>query len=453
MVERRIEKLKQELASGIINEIIKTLGDDSTYSKIRSRYRIQADEIEKNHGIDIMRYFEPVLSSFSSNKKRGTYRILTTLSLHKSSDELISQIKAIIGSVSKVTRTEQVLAELSEVKAAQEVLELMSTAEEYLAKRDDTVENVIVNLMSFKASAFTPAGFEFLLAKALCLIFQVPLYVEYGVEFELEREPAAVWRGRINEQKLDFAPGGMSDIIVYTRSKQYVLVEATLRTTRTQCETEIEPIFTHVSEVAKKHKVGKDIFVVFIAPELLELTYDRLKQLASMYDVIYLDANGFAKVALVSDFIPGLSHYSLTGLLKSLHQVLLSSRTLTMFVKETEKELGRWMSETTQSFINTFMATKVYEKLVELGKLVSIMNLVQILGKDRQVRKYYEIIGVSKEELEEAIDRDIKQFTSYASLLGLIREINGHVEALPIDVYETGLYKTLGKMKKIVSAK
>jgi hypothetical protein len=452
MVERKIENLKQELARIVIANIIKDLGDNATYSKIKSRYRLQVDEIEKDYGIDIMSYFDTVLSSFPTSKKKGIYSVSTTLIPPKTKNEIINQIKTLIDSLGKATKIEKMLAELPEVRLGREITDLMLTPDEYLAKRNDSVENVIKSLTTFNPAVFEPATYEFLIAKVLCIIFQLPIFIEYSVDFEPEREPCIVWRGAINKTSLKFAPGGMSDIIVYTRSKQYLLIEATLRVTRTQWETEIEPIFTHVTEVTRKYKIdNEDIFVVFVAPQLLELTYDRLRQLANLYNIAYLDNHELAKLASVSNFIPGLSHYSLTGLMKSLHQVLLNARTLTMFTKNQEKELERWISEITRSFINTFMAIKIYETLVKSNKLTSIINLIKAITQDAQVIKYYEMIGVPLNELEEVIRRDVRQFLSYASLLGLVREINGYVEALPLEVYETGLYKTLGKIKKLCS--
>jgi hypothetical protein len=452
MVERKIENLKQELARIVIANIIKDLGDNATYSKIKSRYRLQVDEIEKDYGIDIMSYFDTVLSSFPRSKKKGIYSVSTTLIPPKTKNEIIDQIKTLIDSLGKATKIEKMLAELPEVRLGREITDLMLTPDEYLAKRNDSVENVIKSLTTFNPAVFEPATYEFLIAKVLCIIFQLPILIEYSVDFEPEREPCIVWRGAINKTSSKFAPGGMSDIIVYTRSKQYLLIEATLRATRTQWETEIEPIFTHVTEVTRKYKIdNEDIFVVFVAPQLLELTYDRLRQLANLYNIAYLDNHELAKLASVSNFIPSLSHYSLTGLMKSLHQVLLNARTLTMFTKNQEKELERWISEITRSFINTFMAIKIYETLVKSNKLTSIINLIKAITQDAQVIKYYEMIGVPLNELEEVIRRDVRQFLSYASLLGLVREINGYVEALPLEVYETGLYKTLGKIKKLCS--
>ena len=108
------------------------------------------------------------------------------------------------------------------------------------------------------------------------------------------------------------------------------------------------------------------------------------------------------------------------------------------------------MFNVAEAFVNSFMAVKIYEKLVRQGGLVGFDELTDWLFRDKDVVQYYGIMAVSPREIHRAIRDELDRFVSYGSILGLIRQINQHVQALPIDGYENTLYTTLGHLKKLL---
>lgn len=243
----------------------------------------------------------------------------------------------------------------------------------------------------------------------------------------------------------------MSDVIAYTRSEHFVLGEATLRFTRTQWETEIEPIFTHVSEICKEHNISKDrVYLVFTTPELLEMTYERLKTVTRLYNVLYLDAKDFFMIASISNCIPGLSNYEVVKLFNNLNKTLNESRSFGSFKSNQKDEISHWMSNVAETFLNTFMAVKIYGKLARQSGLVGFGKLTGWLVKDKDVVQYYGIMAVSSGEIQRAIRDELDRFVSYGSILGLIKQVDEHAPALPINGYENTLYKTLGHLKKLL---
>lgn len=361
--------------------------------------------------------------------------------------EIIGEIKAIMGERS--AKFEQIMTKLREAKLGLELTEWMSGSDDYLKRRGETVESVLSDLNKFRETSYTPETFEYLMVKAFCVIFQLPIVVSYGAEFNVDAEPMVLWRGKISAGNVPetFAPGGASDAIVYLRGRTYLLAEATLRSTRTQWETEIEPIFTHAGNIEKKHKLGTDLFICLITPELLEQTYERLKTLTTLYNVFYLDVDDLYRMSLISSWIPGLPHHEITKLFKRLHSTLDSSVSFKMYTKSQKDQIRLWCGEITRDFARTFMSIKLYEKL-EDKQLMRTIEIADQLAKDTSVRNYLSMMGVPEEEIGKAIINSLKDYIAHASLLGLVMEVNGHVKRLPIDDFVNSMYKLLGLIRK-----
>jgi hypothetical protein len=453
VVEKLLEGLKRELAATILAEIVQTLGEQATLGKVRSRYRISADEIQTKVNINILNYFEETIQEFSANTKKGIIRV--PKKKFRSKNSIIKEITKVIEpsrAAKGVIKLDQFVQALPEFKASLEVREMMATPDEYLAKWNSSTDEVLQELQKFSPRKYDPTTYEFLLATTFAIIFQLPLYSEYGAEFDPEHQSGIVWRGRFGKSAEDFAPGGMSDVIAYTRSEHFVLGEATLRFTRTQWETEIEPIFTHVSEVCKEHNISKDrVYLVFTAPELLDMTYERLKTVTRLYNVLYLDAKDFFMIASISNYIPGLSNHEVIKLFNTLNKTLNESRSFGSFKNNQKGEISRWRSNVAEAFLNTFMAVKIYEKLAKRSDLVGFGELTDWLVKDNDVVQYYGIMAVTSEEIKSAVRDELGRFVGYGSILGLVKQVNQHAQALPINGYENTLYKMLGHLKKLLS--
>jgi len=451
VVEEKLESLKRMLALKIICDIIssyhaKRAGLKATRSRIRSDFLIKADEISKAYNINIESYFHEVIDSIPVDKKKGIYlpcRKVPKLGV----DDIIREIKAIIGK--RPANFDQILSMLHETKLGLELIEWMSGADDYLRRRGETVESVLHELSNFHEANYTPENFEYLIVKTLCLIFQLPIFVSYGAEFDINSENLVLWRGKISPGNVPeaFAPGGSSDVIVYFRGRRYLLVEATLRSTRTQWETEIEPIFTHAESIKRKYNLGSNLFICLIAPKLLEQTYERLKTLTSLHNVFYLDVDDLFRISLVSSWIPGLPHHETTKLFKRLHSALNSSISFNMYIQSHKDEIRLWYREITRNFARTFMSIKLYEKL-EDEKPMSIKDIAKQLINDNSVKDYLITMGVPQKEIEKAINKKLKDYIAHASLLGLLMEINGHIKRLPIDEFVNSIYKLLGLVRK-----
>lgn len=451
MVEEKLESLKKTLAMKIICDIVfsyyaKKADFKATRSTIRSDFLVKADEISKTHNINIESYFQEVINSIPVDRKKGVYlpcRKVPQMEI----DEIIKEIKALIGE--RAAKFDQILNKLKEAKLGLELTEWMSGADDYLKRRGETVESVLHDLYNFREANYTPESFEYLIVKALCLIFQLPIFVSYGAEFNIDSEPMVLWRGKISPGNVPetYAPGGASDIIVYLRGRNYLLVEATLRSTRTQWETEIEPIFTHAQSIKKKYNLGSELFICLVTPKLLEQTYERLKTLSVLHNVFYLDVDDLYRISLVSSWIPGLPHHEISKLFKRLYLTLSSSVSFNMYTQSQKDQLKLWCSEITRDFARTFMSIKLYEKL-EDKRLMPINDVATHLTNDSMVRDYLRTMGVPEREIAKAVASNLKDYIAHASLLGLLMEINGHIKRLPIDEFVNSIYKLLGLVRK-----
>ncbi|MEM1995772.1 MAG: AlwI family type II restriction endonuclease, partial [Thermoplasmatales archaeon] len=399
---------------------------------------------------------DEALSHFPANTNKGVYMLGDTLTKVKRTEEIVKEIRALV----EATRAKSSTLDASLLPIAmfgRAIKEKMKLPIDYLADWKTSPQDVLTTLTQISRNLSTflnkyknkaAAEFEFLTAKSMCILFQLPLLVEQGPSGP-KKESCVVWRGEVTDyQASRYAPGGASDILVHARGPYYVLIEATLRYSQRQWKEEIEPITRHQREFITKYRLSKeDVYLAFVVTEALSDTYDWLHPKADTYHIVILDVESLLKIVTASLHYWGMPHLQIRRLLDQLSRRMALDDEVDLYTSNLVRVVDQWCREILEPNMPTFLAIKAYRVLKSRGGIAKVMDVSNELAGEVEVRQYLSLLGRNTDYIEKKKQNWLHQLT----LLGLAREIDNMLIALTLDEFESRLLKALGYVSRIAS--
>ena len=444
-----IEPKERQLAHAIVSTVLKKLGKSAGWSAVKLQVFAYAQKIHDKYGVDVSTYIAEIIEEYPRNKKGQIY-LPDRLSHFPSPEKIASEISS--GFQKAVGPPEEVVEALSQY---QSLTTKMLGAEEYLERWNSDPKEVIKNLslMSRKrlvSRPSIPADFEFTVAKSLCILFQVPLYVEYSASLVPHAEECVVWRGKVkNNIPTHHAPGGGADILLCARGPYYLTVEATLRFSPRQWKEEIEPIFRHTKEFIEKNSLNnEDVYLLFVVGrELLEETYEWLNARSEDFNIVALNAETLLKLAKASLLTFSLTHAEVRRLLITLSRRLTRDSEVKVYITDMKRTVDDWIRSLLEPNFEVFLAVSAYEYLTKKDGVSKIDSISKSIAEKEEVTDYLNLLGRKKEDIK----RKTREWVHQLSILGLAREIDGYLKALPVEEFEAKMLKTYKHVLKITS--
>ena len=446
-----IKSKEEELAFAIIWKVLEEEGKKAEWSTVRLRSFSYAVDIFKKYGVDVSGLIPRVMEKFRRNKKTGEILLPKVISPPLSPDQIAREIGKGIKRIKGPP--EDVVAAAARY---QDLQEKMRGVDDYLANWNSSPSQVIGELFHSTKKIFfnkyeNPAAtFEFVVAKAFCTLFQIPLYIEYNAPFFPREEKCVIWRGGLENYKPKVhAPGGASDIVLFARGPYYLTIESTLRYSPRQWKEEIEPVFRHVKKFVEENDLGaEDVFLVFIvAQEIHKETYEWLHARSEEFKVVALNAENLSKIVKASLFTFSLTHAEIRRLLDSLYRRVTTDYSIALYIRDLKTIVDDWCRSLLEPNLSVFVAVKAYECLLKRRKLSGVMEISNELAKDEEVKDYMQMIGKEPSDIK----RRTRDWIHQLSILGLAREINGYLKALPIEEFENKALKTYGHIIRMSS--
>ncbi len=441
-----------ELAISSVREIIKEYGGKASWTQINDRW---IPAVSKYGDIYIVDLLDRALESFPHDSS-GSYSIPKTLVPLKNPSEIASEIKTTIDSSKKSGATFQAPM-LPVIRFAQAMKDKMKLADEYLSPWRSSVKEVISDLSTIGAdsNAFlskrgnsAPAEFEFTVAKSFSVIFQSPLYVEYGAVGRMRPGSSVLWRGQIeNYAPVNHAKGGGADILVYARGPYQLLAEVTLRYSSKQWKEEIEPIFRHAEDFINENRLSKeDVYMVFVVPkDVLSKTYEWLHLKAGGIQTAIFDVRSLAKLTVAVDYVWGLPHVEIRRLLETLSNRVAEDDEVSTYNKDLGRELDGWIRDALTPHLSTYIAVQAYAYLKKRNGYAKVNELAHDFENNTNIENYLSLTGRSLDYVR----RNKQDWIHQLSLLGLARSVADTLLALPSEEFENKYLKTYGFVTKL----
>jgi len=447
-----LKSKRLELAIAIVWEILEEEGGKANWTTIYAKW---IKKIAKYPQIYVGDLLDQALSYFPVDTRRGLYELTSSIVKPKRPDEIAEEIVREIEAVKAgTTRIQELISPISIF--GRSIKEKMKLPKDYLRDWRTTPEKVIeeLNYVSLNPSSFlrkyrkrAAAEFEFLVAKAMCILFQLPLVIEQSRE--PTKDLCVVWRGKaLNYQALEFAPGGASDIIIRARGPYYVLVEATLRYSPKQWKEEIEPVTRHLKEFIINNKLNhEDVYLIFITPkEIHSNTYDWLHLKSADYRIVVLDVDSLVKITTASMYYWGLPHLQIQRLFEQLSRRMAQNYDVKQYYEDLMMIVDQWCKDILEHNMPTFIAIKAYEVLCSMNGLAKVRALIDKLKDNKSIERYLILINKDPEHVTKMAKYWLRELT----LLGLAREIDGTLIAMSLSEFENRILKTLGYVSSLI---
>lgn len=444
---------EKDLAFSLIWWILKRKGGRSDWSSLRLESFRLAQEILTKHDVDVINLLDKILDDFPRDRDSGDVILGSTLEEPELPDKIA---KDIAKKVKTATMPPSDMIEAA--KKYYNIRDKMLNVDEYLAKWNNDHSSVLHELEFSGTKDFVkrhenaPAAFEFIVAKAFCTLFEIPLFVEYNAPVKPRKQSCIIWRGTLeNYSPKMHAPGGASDIIVYAR-EYYALIEATLRYTKRQWKEEIEPIFRHTEEFAEILNLDRgQVYLIFVTPqEVLRGTYKWIHSRAEEFNVLSLSVENLTKLVRASLFINGLPHAEIRRTLQNLHTRSIEDIIAENYLQHINDEINDWCEDVLRPYLDLFLATKAYEIVIQNNRFCEVGKMIDYLSKDHEVRDYMSLGGIAKPaQISKVLDDRRRSIVRYLSLFGLAKQIDGYLAALSPEEFETRFLKMFNYIRSI----
>lgn len=428
-------------------------GGKADFGTLRMRYMSEASRFLSQYNIDIMPYFDEARSRLLQQPKTGKFTV-PKVRKPELPASLVQELTAALPKKAQAV-PEEVIRDAS---SYQEMRRRMTLPSAFLERWGDTPEELLSELATTLDPAFakkdkSPAKFEFSIAKAFSVIFQVPLEIQPGADMT-SGVGKAVWRGNAEfdqahrrYEAVAHAPGGGSDIFVGLRGFD-LLVEATLRYTERQWRDEIEPIFRHYEEFVKEHDLDPDgAYLAFVTPQhLLPDTFKWIHAMASRFNVVALDVRIIQFFVEVSNYLPGLPHATIGSLMAKLRENVRGDIDGATYMGHLESARSSWARDVLGTELLNFLAVRSYEFLLRSRSALKAGDLLGLLASDARVVRYLQLAGQVKEvkQVKEILQDKRFDLLRQIELLGLGRQIDGYVEHLEWTEFEERILKMYG---------
>ena len=240
-----------------------------------------------------------------------------------------------------------------------------------------------------------PAAYEFLTAVAMHRVFDVPL--QCGDTDDPSVKYRMLWNGHFDAATNIFQPSPSGVDSICFAYGFCLLVENTLRgNVGSQWRREFVESIDHYDKFVEARALEKkDVYLLFVAPDFHQSTYNGFRQKAiEGYSAVLLDNPCLWRWCNICRTLATYRHLDLKQLLRSMVETFKTSASLATFKKGIKRCMTNWETDLLRQERTAYFGLKSYEAMRAVGRrTVGTADIMRNLKRDKDFERYYKVLG------------------------------------------------------------